>query len=113
MGGKRHIPAAVNRVSVGCGHVGGRSTTRFGEFRLEGVPQGPQCELQAGTRRQAIRESVHFPCGHCRSKWGDDLDGACHRERAFRVFCHLMAVISPAGGETQHLSYDMNHEMTG
>lgn len=38
MGSKRHIPAAVNRVSVGCGHVGGRSTTRFGEFRLEGGP---------------------------------------------------------------------------
>ena len=103
MVGKRHIPAPVDRVSVGLWGVPVRcrahhSTMGFGEFRLGQVPKVPHEELQASTRRQAIRgvQSVHF-----RGEPGLSSGEGISRHR------HLSAVISPAGagGGTQRLPW--------
>jgi len=59
MEGKRHIPAAVNRVSVGRVHLNGLSTKRFGKFRLERSSRySGGAAGECPSRRQAIH-GVH------------------------------------------------------
>jgi hypothetical protein len=73
--GKGHIPAAVNRVSVG--RVQFRWSFSEEVWRVQAGKVLGGAAGECPSRRQAIHgvQSAHFPRGHCRGKWRDDLMG--------------------------------------